>query len=93
MREYTGYAANIPAAAPAEDQKMLKDLANTFSTTTACYVPETTKQTNTILRTYIRFCIAYGHQPIVKDKGISTEVLIEYAIFLVFLSFRQHAGT
>ena len=78
---YAGYDANTPLAATDHDKKILQRVSRLFQSPTFNFRPQTSKQHQTILMTYIRFCLAYGHEPY-TDKGISTDILIEYVVFL-----------
>ena len=37
---------------------------------------------NSAIKSYLRFCLAYGHAPCIEGVGISDHVLAAYAIFL-----------
>ena len=77
-----GYATEQPMSATVKDRSILRRLASSMATSLWAYRTKTIGQHDTILRTYIRFCLAYGHLPY-TEKGISTHVLMEYTVYLV----------
>ena len=59
------------------------------------YILEGVKSQDSQMISYLRFCLVFGHEPVVNGKGVSDRVLSHYIIWLAasgIQSLRQYVS-
>ena len=65
-----------------QQRENMTELTRLLSAHDVHMAPSSLNSRQSAVRSFLRFCVAYGHEPCIPGQGTSTMVLCEYAIFL-----------
>ena len=75
-----------------DDVKMYTSVAERLSSTEYAYAESTYKSHLSQVNAYLKFCLAFGHTPVIKNVGISTKVLTHYVVWMTLGGIRSLRG-